>query len=289
MASTSFISQPQKVNSELAESGESSSSSAEIVPQWPALNASNNHNQTKDSEWELVPPSSDAEASVGTFDNQALSERNPSKQSNSKTLKHSQSSPDFRSSWRNMEGVVSDEEEEYYKEDEEESSSAVLVEDETSMASSGADLVSEQPSVWSVGSNKWSFKDAILQKPAAPSTSTNTTTNTKNNNNKSPKKATFKTTFVVVEPPPLKATHARRNSRSMGNLRALDHIQESPQVVVDEENILGETDAGEFYSRKAKGAQGRKNGQKIRPDEAKRLQITMSKKTMQKQSQMKRG
>lgn len=63
----------------------------------------------------------------------------------------------------------------------------------------------------------------------------------------------------------------------MGNLRALDHIQEA------HDEVLGDTDAGDFYSRKAQGALGRKNGQKIRPDEAKRLQMTMAKKNLQKQ------
>ncbi len=48
---------------------------------------------------------------------------------------------------------------------------------------------------------------------------------------------------------------------------------------------MGETDAHDYYSRKAQGAMGRKNGLKIRPDEAKRLQITMAKKDMQRQRQ----
>jgi hypothetical protein len=64
----------------------------------------------------------------------------------------------------------------------------------------------------------------------------------------------------------------------MGNLTALDHIQEDHDVV-------GDTDAGDFYCRKEKGAVARQNGQKLRPDEAKRLQITMAKKSMQKQRQ----
>ena len=53
----------------------------------------------------------------------------------------------------------------------------------------------------------------------------------------------------------------------------------------DDEEILGDTDAHEYYSRKLQGSMGRKNGLKQRPDEAKRLQITMAKKDMQRQSQ----
>jgi hypothetical protein len=47
--------------------------------------------------------------------------------------------------------------------------------------------------------------------------------------------------------------------------------------------VLGESDAMDFYQRKAKGISGRKNGMKMRPDEAKRLDIIMSKKEMQRQ------
>ena len=50
--------------------------------------------------------------------------------------------------------------------------------------------------------------------------------------------------------------------------------------------ILGETDAELFYNRKAQGRLGRTNGKKIRPDEKKRLQMTMAKKNDQRQRQL---
>ena len=53
----------------------------------------------------------------------------------------------------------------------------------------------------------------------------------------------------------------------------------------DDDLILGDTDAMEYYFRKAKGISGRKNGMKLRPDEAKRLDIVMAKKEMQRQQQ----
>ena len=56
-----------------------------------------------------------------------------------------------------------------------------------------------------------------------------------------------------------------------------------------EDEVLGETDAGDYYARKAQGAMGRVNGSKLRPDEAKRLNITMAKKTMQRERQKQRG
>lgn len=300
MASTSLI-PPQHpatnhhphystTNHDLADSAESVEMASS---QWPALN-SEHSNTVKDGEWEIVPPS--ATAPVVTFDAEALQRgsRNP------KLLKHSQSSPDLRAFHNADDANNSD------QDADEESSSAVLVEDETSMASSSnMDLVSEPPSVWSVGSNvnnKLSFKEAILQKPAAPRAM-----NVSNNTGPSSKqtKKAFKPKFVVVKPsssPKRKpATGAgMKRPKSMGNLRALDHIQEDHLDDYgdggggggehdDDGAVLGETDAGDFYNRKAHGALGRKNAQKTRPDEAKRLQITMAKKTLQKQRQMKQG
>ena len=53
----------------------------------------------------------------------------------------------------------------------------------------------------------------------------------------------------------------------------------------DDDLILGDTDAMEFYHRKAKGISGRTNGMKLRPDEAKRRDIIMAKKESQRQQQ----
>lgn len=88
----------------------------------------------------------------------------------------------------------------------------------------------------------------------------------------SPKpKTKSRPTFVV--------TPIRRCSVSSPNLRALGNFDESS------EEILGETDAMEYYHRKASGYNGRKNGMKVRPDEAKRLDMIMQKKDMQRKAQ----
>mmetsp|Transcript_52826 Transcript_52826/g.128076 ORF Transcript_52826/g.128076 Transcript_52826/m.128076 type:complete len:482 (+) Transcript_52826:358-1803(+) len=54
--------------------------------------------------------------------------------------------------------------------------------------------------------------------------------------------------------------------------------------------ILGDTDAEEFYNRKEHGKNTRQNGLKSRPDEAKRLDMILAKKDMQrKQQEAKQG
>lgn len=227
--------------------------------QWP--------DATEPEDWELVPDMAAAVTAplspVVTFDPAAVAAKEHV--TNPKILHHSQSSPDLRHL-----GFTEDEDDEV--------ESAVLVDDSSSLASSAV-LVSGPPSVWSVGSNKLSFRDAILQnqgKSKQPKDDAEV---------KKPKKS-FKTRFVVVQPDKKSSLGVLRNSRSMGNLRALDHIQEDHD---DEDLVLGETDADDFYSRKAQGALGRRNGQKTRPDEAKRLEMTMAKKSLQRKRQMNRG
>ena len=81
--------------------------------------------------------------------------------------------------------------------------------------------------------------------------------------------------FVVTQVVPIKHAH------STGDLQSMIHH-------ADDDEILGDTDAHEYYSRKAQGSLGRKNGQKIRPDEAKRLQMTLNKKNLQRARQSRR-
>jgi hypothetical protein len=50
-------------------------------------------------------------------------------------------------------------------------------------------------------------------------------------------------------------------------------------------DVLGETDAQEFYNRKEHGKLGRENGLKSRPDESKRLDIILAKKDLQREQQ----
>lgn len=77
-------------------------------------------------------------------------------------------------------------------------------------------------------------------------------------------------------------TPIRRCTMSTPNLRSLAEEE-------DEDEVLGDTDAMEYYNRKSKGYTGHKNGMKLRPDEAKRRDITMYKKELQRTAQQQRG
>ena len=81
----------------------------------------------------------------------------------------------------------------------------------------------------------------------------------------------------VVTPVPMRRHESSPNLSSLGSNAAA--------AATDDSNlILGDSDAMEFYHRKAKGYTGRKNGFKMRPDEAKRLSIIMHKKELQRQT-----
>lgn len=77
---------------------------------------------------------------------------------------------------------------------------------------------------------------------------------------------------IVVKTPSI-----RRCSKSTGDLQSL--------VSIHEEEVLGETDAMDYYHRKAMGDNRRVNGLKIRPDELKRKTFTLNKKQEQRQQQ----
>jgi len=268
--------------------------SVELVSQdWPSLTP-------EKEDWEMVAPTIPGGIVAGaartspivTFDVSALQAQGTGPDRNGteldchrNSLIHAQSSPDFRA-WV----VPNDDDDDDDGVEEGDTSSAVFVEEDPSFLS---DLVSVSgpPSVWSMNSthNKLSFKDVLQQSKSrsAIATTCSTSLHPSAQNTAAPskptttKKTSFRTTtFEVVKPQSQTyVAGLKRNSQSMGNLRALDHIQEE---------ILGDTDADLFYSQKAMGAKGRVNGQRIRPDEAKRLEITMNKKNMQRQRQQRR-
>lgn len=110
-----------------------------------------------------------------------------------------------------------------------------------------------------------SFRDAILTKHQEDQPSATTT---------------------VVQPlqerrtkvkPKLVVKPIKRCAHSAGDLRRLASIEE----------VLGETDAMDYYHRKSKGSVGRANGMKERPDEAKRKEMIIHKKNMQRARQQK--
>jgi hypothetical protein len=165
---------------------------------------------------------------------------------NSKILKHAASSPDFRRYLEAQDDSADDGND-----------------DALSQGPSSVVFVSAPPSVASTVSRVVSFRDAILQQQNGTSSATTTTTQTKSGQQQQRK---FKTKFIVKP--------ITRSAKSAPNLQALE-----------EEEVLGDTDAHEYYTRKSMGYSGRQNGLKVRPDEAKRLQMTMQKKQMQQQSQ----
>lgn len=80
--------------------------------------------------------------------------------------------------------------------------------------------------------------------------------------------------------PRLVVTPIRRCVKSTGDLQSL--------AIENGEEVLGDTDAMEYYHRKKLGQENRKNGMKIRADEAKRRVISMNKKDLQRRQQLKR-
>ena len=113
----------------------------------------------------------------------------------------------------------------------------------------------------------FSFRDAIMSRPSGAeeqqATANNSTTI-------SPQRRVFKPKFVVkAVPKPM-----RRCSKSTGDLQSLALIHEDDEV-------MGESDAMDFYHRKAVGARNRTSGLKMRPDELKRKEITLFKKALQ--------
>jgi len=132
-------------------------------------------------------------------------------------------------------------------------------------------LLSVPQSVVSVSST-FSFRDAIL-KNATPG-GANATPEESNEEPSSLEKIQkacrqrIKPKFVVQ---PIK-----RCAKSTDDLNSLPGISE-------DEEVLGATDAMDFYHRKAAGAKSRWSARIIRPDEAKRLEITMNKKSMQRE------
>lgn len=95
-------------------------------------------------------------------------------------------------------------------------------------------------------------------------------------------------------------TPIKRCARSTGDLRSLT-IHEGEEgysadrydglmspgsnIIYEDEEILGYSDAQEYYDRKSHGSSGRAKGQRIRPDEAKRKEMIIHKKNAQRRAQ----
>jgi len=266
--------------------------------EWPALSPSkiSSHDpHATDNDWEFVADDTptqtsferDAEVIVEPIQKQMentggnSTSKGNSTQGNSLCVKHYPSTPDFHhydnileESYDDVGGVLM----ESYNEDENEDGVG-------SLASSSIVMVSGPPSVMSsqsVWSSKISFRDAIMKEQTQE---TKEEENTQQQQAKPPRAMKKKPKFVVKP--------IRRCSKSTGDLQSLARIVENEDQYgggggsdpYDDDLILGETDAQLYYNQKAQGKLGRKNGRKVRPDEAKRLQITMAKKDDQRQRQ----
>jgi len=189
-------------------------------------------------------------------------------------MKHCLSTPDLRH--LHIHEEVDDEDDD----DIEETKGGEDTDDESGGADSYS-LVSGPPSVHSAASAsattvatkpKMSYRDMMIRSASMPIKDGAAASTTP------PRKTVrkFKAKFVV--------TPIKRCAKSTGDLTRLARESEDDY----DDDVLGDTDAHEFYSRKAHGAAGRRNGLKSRPDEAKRLQMTMAKKSMQRQRQQNR-
>lgn len=274
--------------------------------EWPALSPntpSNNDNVVSvvENDWELLTEATDESNPV--FSNPSTSNNNNNNNNhtvrivepemeakttriNRRILKHCESSPDLRQYV--LEETSSSEDNDEEEEDEE--ASGVLVEntadDVTSLASSSVVMVSSGPSsATSPWSSKLSFKEAILKSNPEGSNSLHQQQPHKRHHHHHTRIRKLKKPVFVVKP-------IKRCSKSTGDLTSLDNDTEEEYGSGGgggggggcQEQILGDTDAQQYYSQKAQGKLGRKNGKKIRPDEAKRLEITMAKKTMQRET-----
>eukprot|EP00553_Chaetoceros_curvisetus_P001250 CAMPEP_0204618236 /NCGR_PEP_ID=MMETSP0717-20131115/4957_1 /ASSEMBLY_ACC=CAM_ASM_000666 /TAXON_ID=230516 /ORGANISM="Chaetoceros curvisetus" /LENGTH=303 /DNA_ID=CAMNT_0051631935 /DNA_START=14 /DNA_END=925 /DNA_ORIENTATION=- len=96
--------------------------------------------------------------------------------------------------------------------------------------------------------------------------------------------------------PRLVVNPIKRCAKSTGDLRSMVIVEEEEEGyyggggggIIQEDEVLGDTDASEFYSRKQKGSTSRQNGKKLRPDEAKRKNFIIHKKEAQRRAQQQR-
>ncbi|KAL3909870.1 MAG: hypothetical protein SGARI_002385 [Bacillariaceae sp.] len=259
------------------------------VLQQPVADANNNHPHDEEAEWPTVNPEAAKNTSVDSDDWELLPEdangnievttatqRSPTVvrivepagargnklPANLHELKHCSSSPDFRH-------LVLEE-----SESEEDDSSAVLVDsNDISVASSSVVVVQAPPPKTSVWGGGVSFKDTLLKDGAVEKPKEEPKPPPRHYHHKHHhKKRVKKQSTFVVKPIP-------RSAKSTGDLQKLALIAEN------EGEILGATDAEEYYMQKATGVISKKNGLKMRPDERVRLKMINKRKNDQRRAQ----
>jgi len=88
----------------------------------------------------------------------------------------------------------------------------------------------------------------------------------------------------------------KRCTKSTGDLRSLIKVEDEEDECggggggcITNNMVLGDSDAAEFYANKGHARVSRKNNQKLRPDEAKRKEMIIYKKNLQRQAQQSRS
>lgn len=225
----------------------------EFPPLGAAAPSSAKESNVSDEEWELLSTEDDDEDHAENDLPSPLPNKEKLKpvvvQGNPKILHHCASSPDLRCYAKIFED---EDDQEEHKED------------------SSFDMVSNVGSVFSMASGR-SFIDALRSSPIHEDKETTTTQPVAPNSAPRPYR---KAKMVVVQPTSL----IRRCSKSSPNLLGLIHEDGH------DDEVLGETDAADYYHRKNKGAQGRTNGMKLRPDEAKRKAFAVNKRNLQRKA-----
>jgi hypothetical protein len=229
---------------------------------WPALPpGANSPVRQAEDDWELLSSDEDVLAAENDSTSSAEEEKMADPHGrviiNHKLLHHAASSPNLRVFAKHVTEADED--------------SAATPEQKVDDASSFA-MVSTVDSVWSTatGGGK-SFRDALFASPIredGADDAEEAATSTKVAPSSAPRR--YRKPKIVVAP-------IHRCSKSTGDLRSLALIHE-------EGDVLGDTDATEYYHRKTKGAQGRSNGMKLRPDEAKRKEFAVNKRKVQRQN-----
>lgn len=152
---------------------------------------------------------------------------------------------------------------------EEEDSSAVMVPNNGESVASSSVVVVPSPQA-AANSNPWLNKNKVSFRDAILTPSKYVPANKLSKNNAAPQRVRNKVKSRYVVAP------IKRCAKSTGDLLSL---------AGQEEEIMGESDAIEYYNRKSHGEHGRNNGLKQRPDEAKRKDMIVQKKNMQRQKQ----
>lgn len=233
----------------------------------PRTSSAGKESKEADEEWEMLSTEEDLLVDEGENDVVPASSSSGGVivEGNPNIVHHCNSSPDLRCF------DIFEEDDDQFDEGEEQK-----VEDASSFA-----ILSTPGSVISWASSGRSFRDALNSSPAAVAMAGAAGSQQERSSTAAPASAPRpfrKAKIVVAATTPTTTALIRRCSQSSPNLLGLIH---------EDHEVMGDTDAMDFYHRKAKGAQGRASGLKLRPDEAKRKQYSVNKRNLQRQGSLK--